>query len=335
MKDVARAAGVSTATVSYVLNDKSAGVSDETRQRVLNAVQRLGYIRNSTAQNLRTQRTRLIGFAWGEKRRDTPNAVLDIFAYHLTRTAAEIGYRVLTFTYPENDPIPVYRELIRTQRVDAFVVANTVYDDPRIRFLIDQEFPFVTFGRANPEWDFNWVDTDGQSGVNAAVTHLIAQGHQRIALLAWPEDSLSGNFRVLGYRQALAAAGVPFDPLLLLRGEGIVEFGRSALRQLWALPVAQRPTAIVAVSDLIAVGVMHEARDRGIDVGAALAVVGFDDEPMSAYLSPSLTTLAQPLEAIASAMVVILDELLNQGRDQRVQQLITPHLIVRESIGKR
>lgn len=334
MKDVAREAQVSTATVSYVLNGKEAFVSDETRTRVLAAVERLGYTRNVMAQNLRHQRTRLIGFAWGEKPRDKPNAILDNFAYHLTRTAAEIDCRILTFTYSESDPIPVYEELIRTRRVDAFVVNNTEPDDARIRFLIEQDFPFVSFGRSTPGWAFNWVDTDGTAGVKAATDHLIELGHERIAMIAWPDNSLSGNYRVDGYRQALEGAGIAFNPKYLVRTLHSEATGREAFGRLWGLSAKKRPTAVVAVSDLVAAGVMHEARERGVVVGRDLSVVGFDDEPMSEYLHPALTTMAQPLDAIASMVVEILDRVVNQGNGGLHQHLVAPRLVVRESTGR-
>lgn len=334
MKDVAREAGVSTATVSYVLNGKLSFVSDETRVRVLEAVDRLGYIRNITAQNLRHQRTRLIGFAWNEKRRNEPNAILDNFAYHLTRTAEELGCHVLTFTYSESDPVRYYAELIRTQRVDAFVVNNTESDDARIRFLIDEKFPFVSFGRSTPGWAFNWVDTDGARGVATAVNYLIELGHQRIAMIGWPESSLSGNYRIEGYRQALERAGLPFLPEYLVHTIHSEATGREAFARLVALPIKMRPTAVVAVSDLIAVGVMNEARDRGMQVGKDLSVIGFDDEPMSQYLLPALTTLSQPLDSIAALVISILDDLIIRGSEELHQYLVAPHLVVRESTGK-
>ncbi|MCK6580907.1 MAG: LacI family DNA-binding transcriptional regulator [Anaerolineae bacterium] len=333
MKDVAREAGVSTATVSYVLNRKSI-VSDETRVRVLEAVERLGYIRNATAQNLRQQRTRLIGFAWSEKARDKPNAILDNFAYHLTRCASEIGCRVLTFTHPDEDPIPNYEDLIRTQRVDAFVITGTEPEDPRIHFLMDEDFPFVTFGRSTPGWAFNWVDTDGDAGMAAGVEYLVSLGHERIAMVGWPESSLSGGYRVAGYRRGLDRAGLPFKPDYLVRTLHSEETGREAFARLCALPAKRRPTAVVCVSDLVAVGVMHEARERGMHLGEDLSVIGFDDEPMSQYLNPALTTLAQPLDEIASMVITILDDLI-AGSTVLHQRLIAPRLIVRESTGQR
>ncbi len=331
MKDVAREAGVSTATVSYILNGKAGTVREETRQRVLEAIERLGYTRNITAQNLRRQRTGMIGFAWSEQPRDVPNAVLDIFAYHLTRIAAEHGYRMLMFTHRADDPVPGYDALISTRQVDAFLLADTVLDDPRIHHLIGCGVPFVAFGRSTPGWAFNWIDTDCLAGTLEAARYLIGLGHQRIGMVSWPPGSSSGEFRVSGYRQALDEADIAFDPALLVRTVQSVHAAAEAVAPLLRLPAGQRPTAISTVSDLIAVGVMHAARDHGLVVGRDLSLIGFDDEPMSQYLTPSLTTLAQPLEEIAGHMIAILDDLLNGEEGEVRQILVEPRLIVRAS----
>jgi DNA-binding LacI/PurR family transcriptional regulator len=331
MKDVARQAGVSTATVSYVLNGKTAAIKEETCQRVLDAVAQLGYTRNVTAQNLRQQRTGMIGFAWSEKPRDVPNAVLDIFAYHLTRIAAGHGYRMLMFTHAAADPVPSYDALISTRRVDGFLLADTTQDDLRIHHLIECGVPFVAFGRSNPDWAFNWIDTDSRAGTLDAARYLIRIGHRRIAMLSWPADSFSGEFRAQGYRQALDEAGIAFDPALLVRTTQSVTAAASAIAPLLALPAVHRPTAIIAVSDLIAVGAMDAARAAGLVVGRDLSIIGFDDEPMSQYLTPPLTTLAQPLEEIAGHMVAILDDLLTGTGGALHQMLIPPRLVVRAS----
>src|SRR5215510_7425809 len=122
IKDVAKAAGVSIATVSYVLNNKDSFVGKETRQQVLEAVERVGYRPNITARNLKSSQTRLIGYAWHEVPHDQVNPVLDRFTYHLAQAVEAAGYHLLTFTHPLHDPYPVYNEMIRTQRVDGFIL---------------------------------------------------------------------------------------------------------------------------------------------------------------------------------------------------------------------
>lgn len=333
IKDVAREAGVSVATVSYVLNNKPAGVSEQTRQRVLQAVARLGYTRNITARNLRSNETRLIGYAFMEVPNPRPNTILEHFAFHLAREASAAGYHLLTFTYPHDDPVPVYDELIRTGRVDAFILASTEQNDPRIHHLIERRFPFVSFGQADPTWDFNWVDTDGQAGVHRAVEYLIGLGHRQVAMVTWPEDSLTGNIRLGGYLQALQDARLEYEPAYVIRAEYGEAVGQLVFDQLACLPASRQPTAFVTVSDMTAVSLMSEAERRGLVVGKTVSVIGFDDEPMSRYLRPSLTSLRQPIQEISYEMIDIVGELLNGTLSETRQLLMAPELVIRETTG--
>lgn len=333
IKDVARLAGVSTATVSYVLNNKTSAVSEETRQRVLETIEQLGYTRNITARNLRASQSRLIGYGLPISGQTRPNTVLEHFAFHLAREASTAGYHVLTFTYPFDNPVPTYDELVRTARVDAFVLANTSTNDSRVAYLLEQGYPFACFGRANEAWQFNWVDTDGESGVYQAVDYLLRLGHRRIAMVTWPEDSLTGNLRLAGYLQALAAADITPPPGYIVRAEYGEAVGGLVFDQLEQFPLDEQPTAIVTVSDMTAISVIGEAERRGHIVGKTLSVVGFDDELLSQYLRPSLTTLRQPIEAISSVLITIVDQLLNGQVSEIHQVLMQPELMIRESVS--
>ena len=215
IKDVAREAGVSTATVSYVLNQKKAYlISPATRDLVLAAVKKVGYAPNTAARNLKISQSHLIGYAWHLAPSTGMNSVMDSFTYFLAQSAEAAGYHLLTFTHTSKGTLPVYEEMIRSGRVDAFVLSDTTNDDNRIPYLLEIGFPFVSFGRSNPDWDFSWVDTDGQQGTEQAVQYLIDLGHRRIAMAAWPEDSISGNARAAGYINTMRAAGLSIPPLI-------------------------------------------------------------------------------------------------------------------------
>jgi DNA-binding LacI/PurR family transcriptional regulator len=333
IKDVAREAGVSIATVSYVLNNKTESISEDTCRSVIEAAERIGYTPNVTARNLRFSRTGLIGYAWHDVPDDQVNPILDRFAYYLAREAEAAGYHLLTFTYPPDNPLPVYDEFIRTGRVDGFVLAGTQAEDKRIQFLMEQRIPFVSFGRSNPDWDFAWVDTDGQRGIREAVEYLIDLGHRRIAMIAWPEGDLVGKYRLRGYMDALQNAGIPVRPDYIVRGQHGEQLGRDAVARLMSLPQRERPTALVAISDLEAVSAMNEAEGRGLEVGKDLSIVGFDDVPLSQYLRPALTTLQQPIHDIGQSLIAMLRKMLAQKGGEKPKLLVPPKLIVRDSCG--
>jgi DNA-binding LacI/PurR family transcriptional regulator len=331
IRDVARQAGVSTATVSYVLND-SRPVSAETRRRVLMVVEELGYRPSVIARGLQAGESRIIGYSWQPAPPNQFNPILEKFIHAVAEATARHGYHVLTFPYPKPyDEVDVYREMIKSGRVDGFVLPNTRFDDQRIRYLMDAGFPFVAFGRSNPEWDFPWVDVDGADGVGQAMTHLLELGHQRIACVAWFETEPAGEHRLSGYYGAMAGAGLPVDTEWVVRMENDYYRAYRATQTLLQLPPDRRPTAVVALSDLMAIGVMNAAADAGLAIGKDLAVVGFDDAPVTGYLRPSLTSLRQPIREVGETAVKMLVELVRGEKPSPYQVLLNPCLIVRDS----
>jgi len=335
IKDVARRAGVSIATVSYVLNE-SAPISEATRQRVLAAAAELGYRPSAIARGLRARESRTIGYSWHQRPPDYWHPILDRFLYSMAETAEAQGYHILTFTHSSHDrPWQAYEDLILTGRVDGFVLSETNENDERIRYLLDRGFPFVAFGRANDTWDFPYVDVDGEAGVRMAVEHLLSLGHRRIGLIAWPETSLTGRYRYQGYVRALQAAGVPFDPGWVVRTEHTEAAGRRAMHTLLSLPADRRPTAVVAVSDLMAIGAMNALYEDGLVPGRDVAVIGFDDIPTAQYLRPPLTTLRQPIAEVGRRVVDMLLTLIRGEALSERGVLLPPELIVRDSSGGR
>lgn len=329
--EVAKAAGVSIATVSYVLNG-SRRVSDKTRQRVLEATHRLGYRPNITARNLQASETRLLGYSWRPSPPDQFNPILDRFLQATAEAAERHGYRILTFpTGTVDDEAALYEDLIRVGQVDGFVLSNTNLDDVRIRRLMDLGFRFVAFGRSNPSLDFPWVDIDGTEGIRLVTEHLIGQGHQRIACLAWPEESLTGHYRLAGYLDAMGSHGLPLDPDWSVPGENTHVDAYARTQLMLTLPAGRRPTAIVAMSDLMAVGAINAIWDAGLRPGCDVAVTGFDDAPIARFLRPSLTSLHQPLAEVGERLVTMLVDLC-QGRPvPEPHVILSPQLVIRES----
>jgi DNA-binding LacI/PurR family transcriptional regulator len=333
IKDVAQAAGVSYQTVSKVFN-RQVHVTPETEARIWRAIRELDYHPSQVARSLRSQASHAIGYSPVPIQTDQINPILDRFLQSMLSAAEPLGYSLLTFLHhPQRDEqLAVYQALIESGRVDGFVVTTIEYDDPRIRLLEQNHFPFIAFGRANPGWNFPCVDIDGGLGIELAAKHLVEMGHTRIACLGWSSESRVGNNRMEGYRSALAAAGLEPREELVMRGEGRVAFGYHATHTLLNLPADQRPTAVIAFNDSMAFGAMHAAHDRGLHIGVDLAITGFDDSSASQYIIPPLTSIHQPFWEAGQYAIHALLAGLQSGRPPQPQlTLLAPHLVIRES----
>ena len=331
IRDVALLAGVSVSTVSYVLND-SPLINVRTRRKVKTAIQALGYRPNSTARNLKASETRLIGYAW-HKVHDVVqrNPILDRFLYEMAQAAESRGYHVLTFAQSGPHEEHSYTDLVRTSRVDAFVLSDTAYGDRRIARLQELGIPFACFGRANSDADFPYADDDGHRGVGLLVEHLLAQGHTEIAMLAWPEGIVVSDIRVQGYLDALAAAGVQARPDLLVHT--VNDVSHAALSAEQVLSRNPPPTAVICGSDIIAIGLRTYLENMGLRIGADLAVASYDDTPVAEALH--LTSAHQRLDVIADTVVDLVVGKLRGTPPEEQHVLVPPTLVVRASSSTR
>jgi DNA-binding LacI/PurR family transcriptional regulator len=249
-------------------------------------------------------------------------------------TAEERGYYLLCYPYylDIERQLEIYRNLIDTGRVDAFVLSIINYDDPFVKYLLERKFPFVGFGRFDEPSSFPNIDVDGGLGLHMAVEHLISLGHRNIAALAWPEDSRVGNNRMEGYVAAMHEAGIEINPEWIKRGEGSYAVGFQTANQLLRLPEDIRPTGIVAMNDLMAIGAIGAIRQMGLRPGKDVAVTGFDDTPSARYLTPPLTSLRQPISLIGRNLMERLITFLETGEyPEPFAELVAPELVIRES----
>ncbi|MEM9774192.1 MAG: LacI family DNA-binding transcriptional regulator [Chloroflexota bacterium] len=327
LKDVAKKADVSYQTVSKVLNGK-AFISTTTEARIWDAIKELNYQPNIAARNLRTQKSNLIGFSWSP--RDALNPIVDRFLYSTTRTLQDEGYHVLMFP---NDEAKANRfwDLYYTGQVSGYVLTSTDHDDSRVAELIDQNIPFATFGRANDDWEFNWVDIDGQYGIELVVDHLHSKQHEKIALFTWAEGSRAGEDRERGYFNQMQKMGTHTRPDWVVRMDGTVEAGYRSAQAILNLPENDRPTAIVCVSDILAIGAMNVIAAAGLQVGKDIAVTGYDNIPMTEFLHPPLTTVQQPVEAAGERVARMLLTQIDNKEASKEQALLRPNLVIRAS----
>lgn len=331
IKDVARHAGVSTATVSYVING-SVPISQQTHQRVMAAIQELDYHPNAIARRLQGKRACTLGFILPSGERPVSDPFfLELLAGIADETAQQDGDLLLSTCPKDCSETIIYRQWIKTKRADGFLIVDTRQQDKRLAYLLDEGFPFVAFGRSLEAQDFPYVDVDGEVGIYEGMQHLLSLGHRHIGLIGLPKTLVCASHREKGYRRAMVEAGLQVDQGLIVEGDLSQKGGYLAAKSL--LSLSPRPTAIFAGSDLMALGALRAIQEQGLVVGRDVSVIGFDDIPLASQAHPSLTTIRQPVYEIGRLICRMLISLLRgEPLDQR-QIIIKPTLIVRESTG--
>jgi DNA-binding LacI/PurR family transcriptional regulator len=347
LKEVAALAGVSTATVARVLHNNG-HVADATRRAVERAVRDSGYRPNILARGLRTRRT----FTLGHVLQTTAlNPFFAGVAIGAEQEAERHGCGVLVFN-TERDPDRERRgvETLIQRRVDA-IIFTTPSADRNVELAVEAGIPVVQVERVGPTPTLT-VTVDNHVGARAAVEHLLALGHRRIAFLgvdpASPAESLGGvpsrmaarraveRERLAGYLDALRAAGVEPPPLLVALGPTYysTDHARATVGPWLALPPGERPTAVFAACDILAAGVLQEVHARRLRVPDDVSLVGFDDT-YAPYLAPPLTTVAQPVLDLGRAATRLAMAALRAGDGAdplRSERLVT-RLVVRASTG--
>jgi DNA-binding LacI/PurR family transcriptional regulator len=295
---------------------------------VMEAATTLGYRPNMMARNLRTNQAGVIGYSWHVA--DDPsmmNNLLDRFIYQVTLAAEQENIHLLTFIQPQVDAYKVYDDLISTNRVDGFILSDIHYRDPRIERLIEIRAPFVAFGGMYVEdFDFAYVDVDGKKGIELVVNHLIAQGHERIAMLNYDQTGWPvGDARQNGYLEAMSKAGIEDHPVAYT--PNILRSAAAATERLMA--AEHPPTAIICANDVMAFGAKTYFDRVGLRVGDDIALTGYDDDPTSEFLG--ITSLHQPIDAVAATIFeILMGEINGKPRPQR-QVVYEPTLVVRHS----
>jgi LacI family transcriptional regulator len=332
LEEIGKLAGVSRSTVSRVINDHP-GVREQVREQVWQVIRETGYQPHAAARSLVTRRTHIIGVIIPEA---VTKLFTDPFFPHLlcgiTKTCNPKHYHLLLSLFDNPvGPEEMYRRVIRSGYLDGVIVASTYMDEPLFTKLLRDGVPFVLAGR-HPNESVNYVDVDNVGGARMAVEHLIRLGHTRIATITGPLGMTSGADRLAGYRQALKAHQLTVDENLIVEGDYTEASGSIGVQRLLSVS----PTAIFAASDTMAVGALKALREAHICVPEDVALVGFDDIPLSSAVEPALTTVHQPIEHLGSMAADLLLNLLERVPDAQApaSRIILPtKLAVRESCG--
>lgn len=331
--EVAIRAGVSRTTVSLVLNNvPGTRIPEKTRQRVLQAAHELGYTPHGAARALVTRRNYLLGFVLCQS---TEQVFADAFLPEVLRGVTEVakprGYRILVEAFENVDQPGAYVQLVREQRIDGLILSGPRSDDWQLGELRREEFPVVLLGQL-PGQDFPFVDVDNVRGARKAVEHLLRLGRYPVALITnAPPHYTSSADRLEGYRQALAAHGLPFDERLVAYGNFTEESGFQAMRLL--LNRCPALGAVFIASDVVAFGALAAIRERGLHVPHDIAVVGFDDTRLARYTSPSLTTVRLPARSLGTHAAEMLLKLVEGQPVVHRAILLETELVIRESCG--
>jgi LacI family transcriptional regulator len=326
--DVAARAGVSRTTVSLVLNDRAgATIPLDTRRRVRDAATELGYHPHGPARQLAGGRSHIIAVVLRQSAEQVAgDANLVETLRGLAMAARSSGLRVMVEPLGP-DGADSYTSLLRAQQADGLVISGPRVDDPSLLELVREGFPVVLQGSL-PDVAVTSVDVDNVAAARRAVDHLTSLGHRRIACITnAPLVYTAAAERLSGYRQALAAADIDEDPLLIEEGGFDASSGHQAMARL--LRRTDFRAAFVA-SDVVALGAIGALREAGLRVPDDVSIVGFDDIPLAAYFDPPLTTIRLPaFELGQAAGRALVQRIAGQGKAART--LLPTELIVRSS----
>ncbi len=336
--EVARQAGVSRTTVSFVLNNvEGSNISLETREKVQKIANDLGYIPNEAARSLVSGQTRTVGLLISHAEPLQVDAYIPQLLYSLTSASHQNGYQVMLETVYQGKKNSDYLRLVEGHRIDGLIVLNTWSHDTQLPKLVERNFPVVMLGlprNMTMSDSVHMVSIDGKNTSTRATKHLIDLGHKRIAHITFtPEKHDLIQPRRQGYKDALEAAGIAYDPNLVIFGNYSAQSGYESMKRL--LEIKPRPTALFASNDTIALGAMAAARDAGLRIPEDFAVVGFDDIPTAPFLSPALTTIHAPAIQQGQIAIEMLLQLMQGGKPVQNCVFLDAPLIVRDSCGAK
>jgi len=331
--DVAEKAGVSRATVSYVLNNVAKeNISDKTKEKVLKVVRELGYVPNAAGKALASNRTRNIGLVCLESH--LSHTFLLQIMRGLTKIVRKHDLRLLVDTIPDGAGGSAILNLSRTKSIDGLILFETREHDDELQALIDESFPVVIVGEY-PDEKVCSVDVDVPGSARMAVEHLIDLGHKQIGCITnAPLIYTAGTGRLNGYRRALETAEIAYDDSLVRFGEFTAQSGFDAMNDLLQKK-REEMSAVFVASDTVAFGAMRAINAAGLKIPEDIAVMGYDDVPLAPFSNPPLSTVHFSGSQMGAAAGEMLIELIDGKIKPGVRRLLEIEIIKRQStIGK-
>jgi len=328
IRQVAREAGVSVTTVSNYLNGRHSEMSVTTRERIREAIERLGYQPNHVARSLATRRTATIGLIISE----LTNALYPPVILGAEAACRQAQYSLLLANVTDTDSERRAVELMRSKQVDGLILFSVSFIDIANEHLLqahEEGVPIVVINRMLPEGvPIPKVMLNNFRGAYLATRHLVELGHRRIAHIAGPANRFTGLDRRAGYLAALVEAGLPVDSALVIEGDYSFESGYRAMR---ALLDHDRPSAVFIGGDAMALGALRAIRDAGLRVPDDLSLVAFGNPDFVHYATPALTTVDLPIVEAGMVAVEMLLKRIAAPQMPAETRMLEPRLLVRES----
>ncbi len=331
IKDVAKRAGVAASTVSRVINNKSL-ISEETREKIMEAMRELNYFPNSLARNFANGNACAIALAIDANDNTTfSNVFFNKSVFGIETVAQNNGYNILiTNGKEEKGGVSSIEKLILERKIDGLILPSVMAKRKLIKKLFELDFPFVILGEPeNFKLESSWVDINNIQGGELAVNHLIQKGYKRIAFLSSNPKAIFSQNRLAGYKQALTFAGFDVNEKYIASCEETLPAGYNLLKEVFK--TSSLPDAVICSDNITAFGVLRAASEMGISVPRELGVLSFDNYPIAEYTNPPLTVVDVDTYSLGEQAASILIRKIEREKEVNQQTLISTRIISRES----
>lgn len=337
IKDVAKAANVSVSTVSLVINNSDL-VKHETRYKVLQVIEELNYTPNQYARSLVTKTKKIIGVVWL-----TTNPSSDWFSFeghvdtYLTEMLPSIekevnksNYSMMLEHFNINDPDKLLPSIMDSSKVDGMLIAGGIVNNGVIQRIQEMEIPTVLVGSRHPSFDY--VDTDPELGIYKGTKYLIENGHRDILFMNGPDSSQSSERKLKGFNKAMEEYSLPIREEWITQTEFSGMAAYKMMSQIWDMKI--RPTAIIGGFDCIVLGALRFLYDKGLSCPEDISAIGFEDNILTEFSYPPLTTVRVHKDRIGSEAFKMLLNRINKPNANKVKLVIEPELLIRDSISQ-
>jgi LacI family transcriptional regulator len=327
-KDVAKKANVSFMTVSRVINGHNY-VKKETREKVLNAINELGYYPNAAARALNRNKTNIIGIIVPYYEHFLASPYFVELLLEIEKYVALKGYDLIINTSKTKISNKDYSILYKQRKVDGLIILAPSIHEKSLEKLVHDNIPFVIIGGMEENKHINCVDIDNIKGTQEAVNYLLNLGHKRIGLVTGILYVMDGWQRLQGFINTLNSHDIEIDNNLIFKGDFTEKSGYDSLYYFFSLQYS--PTAVFCSNDHMALGIYKAAHEKNIKIPSDLSVIGFDDIKLASFLTPPLTTVRQPIDLLGKTTAKLMIDCIEKKLKEVKKIIIKPELIIRSS----